>query len=220
MLGSAHWFCGTSALLLVTSLTHAYAAPVPTKTVGSVTYLVKPRSTTLPDETMVQSGAASTITAWMRPNRQNFDSTVAPFVTLSDATFYELANAGTATTIAAEAVVTLHGTGETGNIIDSVATVGDLMIIQSGAVAEAIGIIKDGGTPGEIFDIIACNTFDPSTGLCILVDYHGTSTHTTYSATISGVSSAIPVQDIANAPSGLSQWAEQVMELKVGQSTN
>lgn len=48
-----------------------------------------------------------------------------------------------------------------------------------------------------------------------MVDYDGTDTQATYSATIAGQSSAIPVQQADAAPADLAQWAAGVMRVQV-----
>lgn len=104
----------------------------------------------------------------MRPNRQVFDSTVAPFIDIgNDVTWYALNSGGDATTLAGQKVMTLKGQGKNGNAIDKVATVGDVMILQDNMVAEAIGIVAEEGKPGELFNLIACNIEDAAAGRCM-----------------------------------------------------
>lgn len=96
--------------------------------------------------------AGSFVTGWVRPQRQAFDSTVAPFIDIGpDVTWYVLGTGGVATTLAGERVMTIQGKGKNGNPINTVATVGDVMVLQQDVAAEAIGIIGPGGQQGELF---------------------------------------------------------------------
>ena len=66
---------------------------------------------------------------------------------MADATSFHIADDGAATTIAAQATKTFkaYTGGETSGIV------GDVLIVQEGIVAEAIGLIGENGARGELF---------------------------------------------------------------------
>ncbi|KAK9893294.1 hypothetical protein P389DRAFT_175566 [Cystobasidium minutum MCA 4210] len=160
--------------------------------------------------------ATSQVTAWMRPDRIKFDGVQAPFVVPDgdDVTWYKIGEEDGATTIAAQQVTEI--TNYLGEAVT--ATIGDVMIFQDGAIAEAIGSVMPNGKRGELYNIIACNV-QSAKGKCIMVDYDGRDVKETLSKIVTGSTSTVAVAEATAAPPALSQWAENVMVLNVATVT-
>lgn len=63
-------------------------------------------------------------------------------------------------------------------------------------------------------DVIACNVEQGETAAdCILVDYDGTSTKTTYSATIKGTQGPVSLGPATAVPENLSMWAKNALSI-------
>ena len=95
----------------------------------------------------------------------------------------------------------------------------DVIVVEEGVVAEAIGEINADGSAGQLFDILACNIQDPQSAACLMVDYDGTSTKSKDSLDVTdGKTSTFPIQGAA--PSGLSQYAAGVMAIQIATADN